>query len=80
MALRTFLFFCVKLGDYEGRKVTKADIWKKLLIWRLMSSCFLTIHQSNQCFLVEYSNDVDDIYKNIEEQNPNKKLKISIVF
>ena len=28
----------------------------------------------------EYSNDMDDIYKNIEEYNPNKKRKISIVF
>ena len=29
---------------------------------------------------IEYSNDMDDIYKNIEEYNPNKKLKILIVF
>ena len=29
---------------------------------------------------IEYSNDMDDIYKNIEEYNPNKKRKISIVF
>ena len=29
---------------------------------------------------VEYSNDVDDIYKNNEEYNPNKKQKILIVF
>ena len=25
---------------------------------------------------IEYSNHMDDIYKNIEEYNPNKKLKI----
>ena len=30
--------------------------------------------------LIEYSNDMDDIYKNIEECNPNKKRKILIVF
>ena len=24
---------------------------------------------------IEYSNDMDDIYKNIEEYNPNKKRK-----
>ena len=30
--------------------------------------------------LIEYSNDMDDIYKNIEEYNPNKKRKILIVF
>ena len=29
---------------------------------------------------IEYSNDVDDIYKAIEEYNPNKKHKILIVF
>ena len=30
--------------------------------------------------LIEYSNDMDDNYKNIEEHNPNKKHKILIVF
>ena len=29
---------------------------------------------------VEYLNDMDYIYKNIEEYNPNKKRKILIVF
>ena len=29
---------------------------------------------------IEYSNDMDDIYKNIEENNPNKKPKILITF
>ena len=29
---------------------------------------------------IEYSNDMDDIYKNIEEYNPNKKGKILFVF
>ena len=29
---------------------------------------------------IEYSNDIDDIYRNIEEYNPNKKRKILIVF
>ena len=29
---------------------------------------------------VEYSDDMDGIYKNIEEYNPNKKRKILIVF
>ena len=29
---------------------------------------------------IEYSNDLDDIYKNIEECNRNKKAKVSIVF
>ena len=30
--------------------------------------------------LIEYSNDMDDIYKNIEEYNPSMKRKILIVF
>ena len=29
---------------------------------------------------IEYSNDMNDIYKNIEEYNPNEKQKILIVF
>ena len=29
---------------------------------------------------IEYSNDMDDIYKNIEEYNPNKKRRLLIVF
>ena len=29
---------------------------------------------------VKYSNDMDDIYKNIEDYNPNEKRKILIVF
>ena len=32
--LRIFLIFCMKLGDYKGRKVTEPDFWKKFLIWR----------------------------------------------
>ena len=27
------LFFCMKLGDYNSRKVTEPDLWKKRLIW-----------------------------------------------
>ena len=29
---------------------------------------------------IKYSNDIDDIYKNIEEYNPNKNRKILILF
>ena len=29
---------------------------------------------------IEYSNDMDDIYKNIEEYDSNKKRKLLIVF
>ena len=30
--------------------------------------------------LIEYLNDIDNIYENIEQYNPNKELKILIVF
>ena len=33
-ALRTFLIFCMKLGNYRGKKVTELDFRKKTLIWR----------------------------------------------
>ena len=29
---------------------------------------------------IEYLNDMDDIYENIQEYNPNKKRKILVVF
>ena len=35
-ALRIFLIFNTKLGDYKGRKVTAPDFWKKFLIWRYL--------------------------------------------
>ena len=37
-------------------------------------------HLNDSKSFIEYSNDMDDIYKNIEEYNPNKKRKILIVF
>ena len=37
-------------------------------------------HLNDSKAFIEYSNDMDDIYNNIEEQNPNKKRKIIIVF
>ena len=33
-ALKIFLIFSMKLGDYKGRKVTEPDFWIKFLIWR----------------------------------------------
>ena len=33
-ALSIFLIFCMKLGDYKGRKVTELDFWKNFLILR----------------------------------------------
>ena len=37
-------------------------------------------HFNDSKAFVEYSTDMDDIFENIEEQNPNKKQKILIVF
>ena len=36
-------------------------------------------HLNDSIASVEFSNDMDDIYKNIQEHNPNKKYKILIV-
>ena len=33
-AQRIFLIFCMKLGDYKGRKATEPDFWKRFLIWK----------------------------------------------
>ena len=35
-------------------------------------------HLNDSKAFIEYSNDMDDIYKNIEEYNPNKKHKILV--
>ena len=37
-------------------------------------------HFNDSKAFIEYSNDMDDIYKNIEEYNPNKNRKILIAF
>ena len=37
-------------------------------------------HFNGSKALIGYSNDIDDIYKNIEEYNLNKKRKILIIF
>ena len=42
-------------------------------------SAGLKYFNDSKCF-IEYSNNMDDIYKNIEENNPNKKRKILVVF
>ena len=37
-------------------------------------------HFNNSEAFIKYSNDLDDIYKNIEECNPIKKQKVFILF
>ena len=43
-------------------------------------ACARLKHFNDSKAFIEYSNDMDDTYKNIEEYNPNKKRKILIVF
>ena len=38
------------------------------------------LEQSISKDFIEFSDDTDDTYKNIEQHNPNKKRKILIVF
>ena len=49
-----------------------------MLISKRESTGLKYLHDSKA--FIEYSNDMDDIYKNIEKYNPKKKLKILIVF
>ena len=37
-------------------------------------------HFNDSKAFIDYSNDMQDIYKNIEDYNPGKKLKVLIVF
>ena len=37
-------------------------------------------HFNDPKAFMEYSNDIQDVYKNIEDYNPNKKRKVLIVF
>ena len=45
----------------------------QFLINKRESTRFYYLNDSKT--LIEYSNDIDDIYKKIEELNPNKKRK-----
>ena len=38
------------------------------------------IYLNDSKAIFEYSNDMDDVYKNFEQYNPNKKQKILIKF
>ena len=50
----------------------------QLLIDKRESAGFKYLNDSKA--FIEYSNDMDDIYKNIQEYNPNKNRKILIAF
>ena len=50
----------------------------QLLINKRESTALKYLNDSKS--FIEYSNDMDNIYKNIKEFNPNKKRRILIVF
>ena len=52
---------------------------KYQFLFTKQESTGLTHFNDSKAF-IEYSNDVDDIYKNIEEYNPHKNCEILIVF
>ena len=52
---------------------------KNHLLINKRESAGLKYFNDSKCF-IEYSNNMDDIYKNIEENNPIKKHEILVVF
>ena len=55
-------------------------IWSKDLYRGNINCLYQLIKEIDSKAFIECSNDMDDIYKNIGEYNPNKKSKILIVF
>ena len=67
--------------DYDKIYLYAEDLYEakyKLLINKQESTRLK--HLNDFKAFIEYSNYMDDVYKNIEESNPNKKQKILIVF
>ena len=54
------------------------EVKNQLLINKRESTGLKFLNDSKA--FIEHSNDMDDIYKNIEDYNPNKKRKILIIF
>ena len=57
-ALRIFLIFCMKLGDYQGRKVTELDFWKTILIWRYSQKGFQISPKSETLILISKTAEI----------------------
>ena len=53
--------------------------WSKILISYLKNMKRSQKYEDSKAF-IEYSNNMQDVYKNIEEYNPDKKHKVLIVF
>ena len=49
------------------------------IVIKKRESAGLKYLNDSQAF-IKYLNDMDDIYENVEEQNPHKKRKILILF
>ena len=56
------------------------SIWSKILLLVNKRESTWLKHLSNSKAFTEYSNDMDDIHKNIEKCNSKKKRKILIVY
>ena len=66
--------------DIDKTFLYAADLYEakcQLLINKRKGTSLKYLNDSKA--FIEYSNNVDGIYKNIEEHNPNKKRKILIV-
>ena len=50
-ALRIFLIFCIKVGDYKGKKVTEPEFWKKKLLISRYSRIGLQISQKSEILI-----------------------------
>ena len=57
----------------------KRSKWSKILISYLKNMKRSQKYEDSKAF-IEYSNNMQDVYKNIEEYNPDKKHKVLIVF
>ena len=58
---------------------SKRSIWKKYQFLISKSESAGLKHFNDPKAFIEYSNDMQDVYKNIEEYNLGKKSKILIV-
>ena len=58
----------------------KSSKWSKISTFNLKSKDVGTIFFNDSKAFIQYSNDMKNSCKNIEEYNPNKKRKILIVF
>ena len=77
----TFLYLINHEPDTEKIYLYAKDPYEakyQLLITKRENTGIKYLNDSKA--FIEYSNDMDDFYKNIQEYNPNKKQKILLVF